>query len=542
MRVALAQLNSTVGDIDSNIKKILSASEKASKDGVSLLVTPELSLTGYPPEDLLLSIDFLKIVENKLMELGKNIGEKSPDMTVVIGHPSFNETDSLVYNSASIFKGGVCLGTYSKLELPNYAVFDERRYFSSNGSPLVFECDGVTFGINICEDVWFPRAPSLSRAAGAQALIVLNASPFHVGKCEERINIVRKNVTKQNLTTFFCNLVGGQDELVFDGNSFVLDNKGNLVSKALGFKEDIVVVDFDVNEPFLNVEQHSLEMDHDAQVFNALVLGTRDYVKKNKFKDVILGLSGGIDSAVTLGIAVEALGRDAVKAVFMKSQFTTQASVKDAKECAKNFGVSFFEEEIDEYMHLFEKRLGLSNGLDLTELSLENLQSRIRGVILMAISNSEKRLLLTTGNKSELAVGYCTLYGDMCGAFSVLKDVFKTQVYKLATVVNERCDNNLIPLNIMSKAPSAELRYDQRDEDSLPPYDVLDDVLARVIEKGQSLRQVVEAGHSKNIVVSIIGLLRQSEFKRRQSALGVRVSEHAFGRDWRYPVSNRFIC
>ena len=540
MRVVLAQLNLIVGDLEFNTKKILDATRECVKQGASLMITPELSLTGYPPEDLVLRKEFLSEVEQKLQVLANAVGKEAPNLTIVIGHPCFKGEDDLLYNSASVFRGGTFIGQYSKLELPNYAVFDERRYFSSDGNPLVFECEKLSFGINICEDIWFPRAPSLTRAAGADVLIVLNASPFHTDKDKERKRKVRDHVVTQDLHTLFCNMVGGQDELVFDGSSFAMDKKGELIVGAPEFEESLVTVDFDeFGNPVKN-DFFLKESSGTRQIFDALVLGVRDYVFKNDYQRVLVGLSGGIDSAVTLGIAVHAFGKDSVKAVFMRSRYTSKESVTDAKECATQFGVNFVEEDIDAYVNLFKNRLTKRVTSDITGLTEENIQSRIRGLILMTISNNEKRLLLTTGNKSELAVGYCTLYGDMCGGFAVLKDVYKTQVYKLAEYLNNVI-NGSIPESIINKSPSAELRYDQRDEDSLPDYESLDNILYRIIDKNESVEQIVSVGYERKLIEEIFQLMRKAEFKRRQAPPGVKVSEHAFGRDWRYPISNKFV-
>ena len=540
MRVALAQINPVVGDLDFNIKKIIDATRECVKGGVSLLVTPELGLTGYPPEDLMLREEFLVEVEHKLEILATVVGKEAPNLTIVIGHPCFKAQENLLYNSASVFKGCKFIGRYSKLELPNYAVFDERRYFASDGGPLVFKCDQISFGVNICEDIWFPRAPSLTKAAGADVLIVLNASPFQTNKDNERKQKVRKHVSSLNLPVLFCNVVGGQDELVFDGSSFALDRNGDMSACAPEFQESLLIVDLDEfgnpkkNDSFRKKTQRT------EQIFDALVLGTRDYGLKNDYDKALVGLSGGIDSAVTLGIAAHAFGRDSVKAVFMRTKYTSAASIFDAKECAKSVGVNFVEEDIDIYVDLFKTRLSKEVTSKVVGLTEENIQSRIRGLILMAISNNEQRLLLTTGNKSELAVGYCTLYGDMCGGFAVLKDVYKTQVYKLATYLNSVVAGS-IPRSIIEKCPSAELRHDQKDEDTLPDYETLDGILYRIIDKNETFDQIVGSGFERNLVEDVFKLMRKAEFKRRQAPPGVKVSEHAFGRDWRYPISNKFV-
>jgi NAD+ synthase (glutamine-hydrolysing) len=540
LQIAIAQINASVGDLAANAQKIHQAAAKAAEKGADVLLTPELSLVGYPPEDLLLRPSFLRRSQQVLDELVEKSQEFS-SLTYLVGYP--REIEGRVYNAALIFKNGSVLGHYAKLELPNYAVFDEQRYFQPDGAPFVFEVKGVRLGVNICEDVWFPRAAAMAKAEGAQALLVMNASPFHVNKQNERLAVVRANVARHKIPTVFCNLVGGQDELVFDGDSFAVDGEGQVTARAARFKEDLCIWSFNGLGHHFEGELTD-ELDTNHQAYEALVLGTRDYVLKNGFRGGIVGLSGGIDSALTLAIAADALGPDQVTAVIMPSRYTAAMSVEDARACAQALGVQTHEISIESAYTAFEQGLAPAfKGLapDLTE---ENLQSRIRGTYLMALSNKTGRLVLTTGNKSELAVGYCTLYGDMAGGYAVIKDLLKTMVYRLSRLRNARSLKHggveVIPERIITRAPTAELRFDQTDQDSLPAYDVLDDILERFVERGEALGAIQSAGHSQDVIEQVMGLLRRSEYKRRQAAPGPRISPRAFGRDWRFPLTNRF--
>ena len=538
--VYIAQINATVGDLIGNAQKIRTAAESARKHGAKVLLTPELSLAGYPPEDLLLRPAFLRRSQEELDRLIEDsVGW--PGLTCIVGYAK--RIDKQVFNAAAVFRDGKLIGSYGKLELPNYSVFDEQRYFTPDGAPLVVEVEGVRFGINICEDIWFPRAPAMAKAEGAQALLVLNASPFHMDKQVERLGVVTQNIARHSVPAFMCNLVGGQDELIFDGDSFVTNAKGEIIARAKRFEEDGLLVAFDANgQP--QAASVAAALNAQEQAYHALVLGTGDYIRKNGFKGGIVGLSGGIDSALTLAIAVDALGPEQVTAVMMPSQYTAQISLDDAAACAKALGVQLQQIEIDPIVKSFSSGLApMFAGLpeDTTE---ENLQSRIRGVLLMALSNKTGRLVLTTGNKSEVAVGYCTLYGDMVGGYAVIKDLLKNQVYALARLRNamKRGINGeqVIPERIITRPPSAELRPDQTDQDSLPPYDLLDEILARFIEQGASVAELLEAGYSKEVLSQVIRLVRSSEYKRRQAAPGPRISTRAFGRDWRFPLTNRF--
>ncbi len=543
LKIAVAQIDSHVGDLSGNIQRIVNAAKAAQDQGALVVVTPELSLTGYPPEDLLLRPAFLSQVDAALEALCESL-KTLTDVTVVVGHPK--RRGEHTFNAATVIRYGKVIGHYGKLELPNYAVFDEQRYFVPDGAPCVFEVNGVRFGVNICEDIWAARAPAMAKAAGAQVLLSINASPFHVNKSAERLEVVRTYSSRLGLPTVFCNLVGGQDELVFDGGSFALDSEGRIVARAKQFEEDLLLVDyFDVAgandsithriEPDLSLEQ---------QAYQALVLGTRDYVRKNGFKGAVLGLSGGVDSALVLAIAVDALGPENVRAVMMPSPYTAAISIDDAKACAHALGVRLDHIEISSLYEQFKASLApvfANMPQDLTE---ENIQARIRGTLLMAISNKTSALVLATGNKSEIAVGYCTLYGDMAGGFAVIKDVFKGLVYRLCEERNriavQKTGAPVIPQRVLTRAPSAELRPNQTDQDSLPPYPVLDDILERYIEKGESRSQIIGSGHAGAQVDRVLGLVRLSEYKRRQAAPGVRISRRAFGRDWRYPLTNQF--
>jgi NAD+ synthase (glutamine-hydrolysing) len=543
LKIALAQINSKVGDLAGNAEKIFQAAQQAEKAGASLIVTPELSLTGYPPEDLVLRPAFLAACDKALQDLTERL-KTLTEITVVVGHPRAREQH--VFNAATVLRYGKVIGTYGKLELPNYAVFDEQRYFSPDGAPCLFEINGVRIAVNICEDVWATRAPAMAKASGAQILLSMNASPFHLEKHHERLEVVRCNVSKLGLPVVFCNLVGGQDELLFDGGSFVLDARGELMARAKQFEEDLLIVDFFATQvsDAANTSQATPEYSVVEQAYRALVLGTRDYVKKNGFQRVVLGLSGGVDSALVLAIAVDALGAENVTAIMMPSPFTAAMSLEDAKACANAFGVRYEEIAIDPLFQQYQLALaGMFAGLpeDLTE---ENIQARIRGNLLMALSNKLSALVLVTGNKSETAVGYCTLYGDMAGGLAVIKDVFKGMVYRLCHARNERAVQEtgrpVIPERILTRAPSAELRHNQTDQDSLPPYDELDDMLRRFVEEGESRAQLIAAGHASSDVDRVLRLIRLNEYKRRQSAPGIRISRRAFGRDWRYPLTNGF--
>jgi NAD+ synthase (glutamine-hydrolysing) len=533
VKVAVAQINCSVGDFEGNSRKIVEAAAQAVAEGAHVLVTPELSLTGYPPEDLLLRRAFYAACDSALQRLAVQLLQY-PDLAVVVGHPLARE--GLRFNAASVLQGGVVVGTYCKHDLPNYDVFDEQRYFTPDNRPFVFDVNGTLFGVNICEDTWFHYAPECAQAAGAQVLLVLNASPFHLGKQAQRLQTMRGNVSHFGLPLVYANLTGGQDELVFDGASFVLAADGRLVAMAPYFDEAVLVVEFidGAPQPASIAAEPSLE----ALAYQALVLGVRDYVGKNGFPGALIGLSGGVDSALTLAIAVDALGADRVRAVMMPSQFTAPMSLEDAATLAQSLGVRHDVLPIKPAFDAFLSTLaGEFRGLpwDTTE---ENLQARIRGTLLMALSNKYGAIVLTTGNKSETAVGYSTLYGDLAGGFAVIKDILKTLVYRLCRYRNSIAD--VIPERILTRAPSAELKAGQTDQDSLPEYEVLDAIITRYMQEGESIADIVDAGFDEGVVRQVVRMIRSSEYKRRQSPVGIRVTHRSFGRDWRYPITNRF--
>jgi NAD+ synthase (glutamine-hydrolysing) len=540
-KVAIAQLNFTVGDLAGNRRRIADAARAAHAQGVHVLLTPELALTGYPPEDLVMRRGFMEATLTQLRELAAEL-QPLVGLAVVVGHPSGGDdrTRSITiqqrHNAASVLSGGKVVATYAKRELPNYQVFDEKRYFTPGTAPLVFEAGGVRFGLLICEDAWFERPAAESKAAGAQALLVINASPYHMGKTGERVEWMRRRVGETGLPLVFAHNVGGQDEIVFDGTSFALDGSGALRLRAPMFEECVPTVEIDGAQ--VSGGEIAEEPVVEAQVYAALKLGVRDYVGKNGFPGAIIGLSGGVDSALTLAIACDALGADKVRAVMMPSQYTADISWIDSRDMVARLGVRYDEIAIRPMYDAFEAALAADfKGLkpDTTE---ENLQARIRGTLLMAVSNKHGSIVLTTGNKSEMAVGYCTLYGDMAGGFAVIKDIAKTLVYRLCAWRNSV--SPVIPERIITRAPSAELRPDQKDQDSLPPYEVLDAILAAYVEEDQSPAEIVARGYERADVEKVVRLIRISEYKRRQAPVGVRVTHRAFGRDWRVPIVNRY--
>jgi NAD+ synthetase len=530
MKLAIAQLNLAVGDIDCNVQKLTDAAMRAKDGGASLMVGSELAISGYPPEDLLLRADFLDACAAGLTRLAG----QTTDMTLVVGHP--HSVDGKCYNAASVLRGGLVVATYLKRELPNYRVFDEVRYFERGEAPCVFEHEGGRFGINICEDVWEKPAAAAARDAGAQVLLVLNASPYDMHKQSMRYEVVRARAAETGMPMIYVNQVGGQDELVFDGASFAMDGAGQLTHQSASFMEviDLIEVVDGRLTPGVALPAPSTE----AQVYQALVLGVRDYVNKNGFPGVLLGLSGGIDSALTLAIAADALGPERVKAVMMPSQYTASMSREDARAEAEALRVRYVEIAIKPMFDVFLQALaGEFAGLkeDATE---ENLQSRIRGVLLMAMSNKSGAIVLTTGNKSEMSTGYATLYGDMAGGFAVLKDINKMWVYRLANYRNTL--SPVIPQRVIERPPSAELRPDQKDQDSLPPYDVLDAIVEAYVEQDQSPRDIMASGQPRADVERVVRLIRVNEYKRRQAPVGIRVTPRGYGKDWRYPITNAY--
>lgn len=533
IKIAVAQMNSTVGDLKGNCRRILQFAARAVSVGADVVLTPELSLSGYPPEDLLLRDAFYAALAQTLTELCAGLAQ-FPSLHVLVGHPM--KVDDKRFNAASWIVGGTVRGTYCKHDLPNYDVFDEQRYFTPDHRPLVVEVGGVALGVAICEDTWFPYVPERARAAGAQVLLVLNGSPYHLQKAQQRYEKLRANVSCSGLAAVYANLVGAQDELVFDGASFALDRHGELTHLGRFFEEDLLEVV--VQDGQLVAGRQELVPSAEQQVYAALVLGVRDYVEKTGFPGVVLGLSGGIDSALTLAIAVDALGPQRVRAVMMPSRFTADMSMADAKDLAARLKVRMDVWPIDALLDAYLATLAKEfEGLawDSTE---ENIQARIRGNLLMAVSNKTGAMVLTTGNKSEMAVGYCTLYGDMAGGFAVLKDLRKEWVYRLARWKNMAAE--LIPQRIIERAPSAELRDNQTDQDSLPPYDVLDAIVELYMEKAASVSDLLAAGFEPQYVQQVVKLIRVNEYKRRQAPIGVRITHRAFGRDWRYPITNQF--
>ena len=536
VRIACGQLNQTVGDFSGNVDRIEQAASDAVAAGAQILLTPELSLSGYPPEDLLFREAFYAKAREALQRVTM-ISGRFPQLHLVVGYPV--RRDGRCYNAAAVLEGGRLVGEYLKQELPNYAVFDEIRYFTPGVEPLVFDVGGVCFGLAVCEDFWLPRAPAKARAAGAEVLLSLNASPYHLNKRATRFDVARDNVCAAGMALVACNLVGGQDELVFDGQTFALQRDGSLAAQALEFVEDLLLVDVEPGPDGVRVSGRiEPDLEFLPQVYEALKSGVRDYVGKNGFPSVIVGLSGGIDSALTLAVAVDALGANRVRAVMMPSAYTADISLDDARSMASGLGVRYDVWPIGDCFQAFRGTLAKEfEGLpeDTTE---ENIQARIRGTLLMALSNKSGAIVLTTGNKSEMAVGYCTLYGDMAGGFAVIKDIAKTLVYRLSEYRNTV--SPVIPKRIITRAPSAELRADQTDQDSLPPYEILDEIVQMYMERTMAVEQMIEVGLPRDAVHQVVRLIRISEYKRRQAPVGVRVTDRAFGRDWRYPITSMF--
>ncbi|WP_153116288.1 NAD+ synthase [Rhodocyclus tenuis] len=537
LSVAIAQINAVVGDLAGNAERITGFAERAHAAGAALLLTPELALCGYPPEDLLLRPDFLAACDDELDALAARLAALG-EFAVLVGHPLLRE--GRCYNAATLLAAGRRVATYCKQSLPNAQVFDEQRYFTPGDAACVVTIAGVRCGINICEDVWDAGTAERAHAAGAELLLVLNASPYHLNKPAQRADVLRERVAATGMPVLYANLVGGQDELVFDGASFALDADGTLRCAAPQFAEALLLVV--IRDGRVLPGEIAPPLSPEAEVYAALVLGVRDYLGKNGFPGAIIGLSGGIDSALTLAIAVDALGAERVRAVMMPSPYTAQISLDDARAMAQILGVRYDEVPIAVAMQTFAGLLApVLDAAGTNDTTEENVQARIRGLLLMALSNRSGALVLTTGNKSEMAVGYCTLYGDMAGGFAVIKDIAKTLVYRLSHWRNAQSpDKPPIPERIITRPPSAELKPDQTDQDSLPPYEVLDAIVEAYMENDQSPREIIARGYAEADVRRVVRLLRISEYKRRQSPVGIRVTQRGFGKDWRYPITNRY--
>ncbi|GLR15344.1 NAD+ synthase [Chitinimonas prasina] len=536
MKIAVAQFNATVGDLAGNTDHILRLISEAREARADVLLVPELAIAGYPPEDLLLRPSFYQACNEQLDRLL----DAADDVTLIVGHPVMLGQER--FNGVTVMRDGNFLARGQKMVLPNNEVFDECRYFTPGALPCVYEqrChDGsvVMVGVPICEDIWHVEPASEAADMGAQILLVPNASPYHVGKDDVRQQIVRQRIEETGLPIVYCNWVGGQDELVFDGASFAMNRAGELVAQLPRFESATAMLSFSDGD----IEPGDIAPtgSEAATVYQALVVATRDYIVKNGFPGAIIGLSGGIDSALTLAIAVDALGADKVRAVMMPSRYTAQISLDDSREMIRRLGVQYDEISIEPMYEAFGAALAPQFAGLAPDTTEENLQSRIRGVLLMALSNKTGRLVLTTGNKSEMTTGYATLYGDMAGGYAVLKDIAKTLVYRLSQYRNSVSD--IIPDRIITRPPSAELRDNQVDQDSLPPYDILDAIMALYVEKNLSMADIIARGYSEADVLRVVKLLKINEYKRRQAAIGARITPRGFGRDWRYPVTNRFL-
>jgi NAD+ synthase (glutamine-hydrolysing) len=570
LRIALAQINPTVGDLAGNEKRILADISRAREAEADIVAFPELVVPGYPPEDLLLQPSF--VAAN--LEHLRRIAGATTGITAIVG---FVDRKDDLYNAAAVLNGGKVAAVYHKAYLPNYAVFDEDRYFRAGERPLVFHLGEATIGVSICEDMWHPAGPTEAQAlAGAQLAINISASPYHAGKIAARERMLATRAADNVVFVAFCNAVGGQDELVFDGGSAVFDERGELAARGKQFAEDLVIVDLDLSAVFRQrlhdprrrkqrarqeidsvnrvalaapgpqYRQQSIapailpRLEPEAEVYQALVTGTRDYVRKNGFQEVVIGISGGIDSALTAAIAVESVGPDSVVGVFMPSRYSSEESRVAAAQLAENLGIRFLTIPIDETFQAYlEMMAGPFAGRE-PDVTEENIQARVRGNILMALSNKFGWLVLTTGNKSEMSVGYATLYGDMAGGFAVIKDVPKMLVYALAKRVNASSEHAPIPQHIIDRAPTAELRPDQKDEDSLPPYHVLDPILHAYVEEDHGLEEIVARGFEPATVAEVIRMVDRAEYKRRQAPPGVRITPRAFGKDRRLPITNRY--
>ena len=571
LRVGLAQINCTVGDLEGNTKKIIQYLDKAQKMGVELICFPELSITGYPPEDLVLKPQFL---EDNLKAL-KKIIPKTEGLTAVVG---FVDRNGEVYNAAAVVHNKKLVEVYHKINLPNYGVFDEYRYFQPGEKVSVYQLGDFVFGVNVCEDIWYPEGPAKAQALIGETLLVvnINASPYHMGKWKEREKMLSTRAVDNRVFILYNNLVGGQDELVFDGMGMIFNPQGETILRGKQFEEELIIADLDLDEVF-RARLHDPKWRNEkekfkseaidkliitkkipkrrkpkikrinpeplspiAEVYEALVLGTRDYLGKNGFSKAVLGLSGGIDSALVAVIAKDALGKENVISVFMPSQYTSKRSYEDAKKLALNLEIKFIQLSISQILETYLSTLSFQFKGRKPDVTEENLQARIRGNLLMALSNKFGWLVLTTGNKSELAVGYSTLYGDMVGGFVVLKDIPKTLVYKLARYRNSKEKKELIPEDILKREPTAELKPHQKDTDTLPPYPVLDPILKYYVEEDKGFKEIKELGFDENTITQVIKMVDRSEYKRRQAPPGIKITPRAFGKDRRLPITNKY--
>jgi NAD+ synthetase len=529
MRIAIAQLDQVVGDLEGNAARIVDAVRSARATGADLVVTPELSLCGYPPEDLLLRPAFLEACER---QLGALAAATRDGPAVLVGFPEV--AGGKRHNAVGVLRGGRVGTVYRKQILPNYTVFDEQRYFTPGSEACVIDVAGVRVGVIICEDVWFPGPARAARGAGAQVLVVPNGSPYHTRQQALRRDVVVARARETGLPIVYVNRVGGQDELVFDGASFVVDRTGAHAQQLPAWHECVALIEFDGATP--RTVRGELGTGLEPHVYEALTMGVRDYVGKNRFPGVLLGLSGGVDSALTMAVAVDALGRDRVRALMLPSIYNAAISLEDARTMAAILGVRYDEIPIDDVFKSFKHTLADEFEGRAEDSTEENIQARIRGTLLMALSNKFGSIVLTTGNKSEMAVGYATLYGDMAGGFAVLKDISKTLVYRLCHYRNSL--GRLIPERIITRPPSAELRPDQTDQDSLPPYDVLDAILEAYVEEDLSPTAIVALGYASEHVAKVVRLIKVNEYKRRQAAVGIRITPRGFGKDWRYPITS----
>ncbi len=562
LRISLAQINPTVGDLDGNSAKIIEYIKKAKGQGADIVAFPEMAVTGYPPEDLLLKPHFIK--DN--LETIERIRDETKGITAVVG---FVEGGKEIYNAAAVLHDGDLSAVYRKMYLPNYGVFDEERYFKRGKEPVIVVLNGIRIGINICEDIWYPEGPTRSQAvAGAELIVNINASPFHYGKWKVREDMVARRASDNSVAIAYVNTVGGQDELVFDGHSMVFDGHGRLIARGRSFEEELITIDIGLqptvdglqpaasdervriielpaikSKPAFSALPEQIEIippSTTEEVYKALVMGTRDYLNKNGFKKVVIALSGGIDSALVSAVAADAIGKEKVTTCFLPSVYSSRESREDAEAVAQNIGIRLITIPIQETFESYLKALKetfAGIGQDIAE---ENLQARTRGNIIMALSNKFGWLVLTTGNKSEMSVGYATLYGDMAGGFAVIKDVPKTMVYEICRYINALKGEEVIPLRVLTKAPTAELKPDQKDQDTLPPYELLDPILRAYIEENMGLEDIAAMGFDVAMVRKVVRMVDSSEYKRRQAPPGIKITPRALGKDWRMPITNRY--